>query len=258
MPTDTKLKELIINELTEEQYKALTPNDDELYLTPDGSITKNENGSYVLDGNVDITGTTKLNSGFEPIYTFENTKIKLIDYGVINSTKDISGYLESSHLMYFWNKGTFQRFVGIGTYSVNSGIVSSVALYGFTYDKKNVIYSLLYNGTSTTIKDYIDTQAMKDYIIDNVKKYYRHNLEFIIPIDTGVYYNLIITSSIALKIDSIADLRIVLNIKSDTDVIITPVAKKDLSGTAVLKITNSLCQIGADNVVAVSDDVTTL
>ena len=76
MSTDTKLKELIINELTEEQYKALTPNDDELYLTPDGSVTKNENGSYVLDGDVDITGTTKLNGGLEPIYTFENTKIK--------------------------------------------------------------------------------------------------------------------------------------------------------------------------------------
>lgn len=70
MPTDTKLKELIINELTEEQYKALTPNDDELYLTPDGSITKNENGSYVLDGDADITGTTKLNGGVEPLHTF--------------------------------------------------------------------------------------------------------------------------------------------------------------------------------------------
>lgn len=78
MPTDTKLKELIINELTEEQYKALTPNDDELYLTPDGSITKNENGSYVLDGDIEIDGTTKLNGGLEPIHTFENTKIKLM------------------------------------------------------------------------------------------------------------------------------------------------------------------------------------
>ena len=37
MPTDTKLKELIINELTEEQYNALTPNENELYLTPDNS-----------------------------------------------------------------------------------------------------------------------------------------------------------------------------------------------------------------------------
>ena len=77
MPTDTKLKELIINELTEEQYKALTPNDDELYLTPDGSITKNENGSYVLDGDVDITGTTKLNGGINPIHEYNVGAYKL-------------------------------------------------------------------------------------------------------------------------------------------------------------------------------------
>lgn len=34
MPTDTKLQNLIINDLTEEQYNALTPNENELYLTP--------------------------------------------------------------------------------------------------------------------------------------------------------------------------------------------------------------------------------
>ena len=34
MSTDTKLQNLIINDLTEEQYKALTPNENELYLTP--------------------------------------------------------------------------------------------------------------------------------------------------------------------------------------------------------------------------------
>lgn len=38
MPTDTKLQNLIINDLTEEQYKALTPNENELYLTPDTNI----------------------------------------------------------------------------------------------------------------------------------------------------------------------------------------------------------------------------
>lgn len=38
MPTDTKLQNLIINDLTEEQYNALTPNENELYLTPDTVI----------------------------------------------------------------------------------------------------------------------------------------------------------------------------------------------------------------------------
>ena len=35
MPTDKKLNNLIINYLTEEQYKSATKNEDELYLTPD-------------------------------------------------------------------------------------------------------------------------------------------------------------------------------------------------------------------------------
>lgn len=38
MPTDTKLNNLIINYLTQEQYDAIqTPNENELYLTPDNS-----------------------------------------------------------------------------------------------------------------------------------------------------------------------------------------------------------------------------
>lgn len=36
MPTDTKLNSLTINYLTEAQYKGTTPNENELYLTPDG------------------------------------------------------------------------------------------------------------------------------------------------------------------------------------------------------------------------------
>lgn len=41
MPTDKKLKSLVLNVMTEEQYNSATKNEDELYLTPDeggGSI----------------------------------------------------------------------------------------------------------------------------------------------------------------------------------------------------------------------------
>lgn len=38
MPTDTKLNELIINYLTEEQLKATTPNENELYVTDDDTV----------------------------------------------------------------------------------------------------------------------------------------------------------------------------------------------------------------------------
>ena len=38
MPTDKKLKSLVLNVLTEEQYNSATKNEDELYLTPDDPI----------------------------------------------------------------------------------------------------------------------------------------------------------------------------------------------------------------------------
>ena len=38
MPTDTKLDSLVVNYLTQEQYDAIaSPNENELYLTPDNS-----------------------------------------------------------------------------------------------------------------------------------------------------------------------------------------------------------------------------
>lgn len=39
MPTDTKLNNLVINYLTQAQYDSTTPNENELYLTPDDSAT---------------------------------------------------------------------------------------------------------------------------------------------------------------------------------------------------------------------------
>ena len=55
MPTDTKLQNLIINELTEEQYKALTPNENEFYLTPDTSGGGGESEEPVKFTTDDVT-----------------------------------------------------------------------------------------------------------------------------------------------------------------------------------------------------------
>ena len=54
MPTDTKLQNLIINDLTEEQYNALTPNENELYLTPD---TSTDTAINLYNHFIKITGT---------------------------------------------------------------------------------------------------------------------------------------------------------------------------------------------------------
>ena len=55
MPTDTKLNSLIINYLTEAQYKGTTPNENELYLTPDGgSEIETIDGTWTV-GSQDFT-----------------------------------------------------------------------------------------------------------------------------------------------------------------------------------------------------------
>ena len=54
MPTDTKLNNLVINYLTQAQYDAIaTPNENELYLTPDNSTGGGE--IEVIDGTITST-----------------------------------------------------------------------------------------------------------------------------------------------------------------------------------------------------------
>lgn len=69
MPTDKKLKSLVLNVMTEEQYNSATKNEDELYLTPDeGSSGGGEN--Y----NVEVTDVV-LKSAYFAI----STDVKWVD-----------------------------------------------------------------------------------------------------------------------------------------------------------------------------------
>lgn len=67
MPTDTKLQNLIINDLTEEQYKALTPNENELYLTPDTNID-------LYNHFIKITGTADGDKKIVIRFTIQSSK----------------------------------------------------------------------------------------------------------------------------------------------------------------------------------------
>lgn len=81
MPTDTKLNNLVINYLTQEQYDAIgTKNNDELYLTPDSTDTTFSKARYkhVVNLSFKEAGVTKLsalftgyNSSNEPVTTYE-------------------------------------------------------------------------------------------------------------------------------------------------------------------------------------------
>lgn len=71
MPTDTKLQNLIINDLTEEQYNALTPNENELYLTPDTSTDTSIN---LFNHFIKITGTVDGDKKIVIRFTIQSSK----------------------------------------------------------------------------------------------------------------------------------------------------------------------------------------
>lgn len=81
MPTDTKLNNLVINYLTQEQYDAIaTKNENELYLTPDSTDATYSKARYkhVVNLSFKEAGVKKLsamftgyNSSNEPVTTYE-------------------------------------------------------------------------------------------------------------------------------------------------------------------------------------------
>lgn len=237
MPTDTKLKELIINELTEEQYKALTPNDDELYLTPDGSITKNENGSYVLDGDVDITGTTKLNGGIKPIHTYKYGYETLKVYFEIPCSDKPNTYT-------FLGSTATQDNMCIGWYRIINGKIQKLGAI-FCFGGANYPEPVL--RTYSTTQSVNSNHLITDREIENLQsKLFRHNLVL-----NGKYWKEYITDS-NLKVDSIQDLDTITHAKNGTTLVLG--AENQL----LLIKQGDTWKIGAETVTTVSDDVTTL
>lgn len=125
--------------------------------------------------------------------------------------------------------------------------------------ENNVLY-LANNEYNTMVENndflaLVDNVTLDDYLSSKQDKLTLHNLTLTANSKT---YNITLQSTNNIKVDSIADLRTILNIKATTDSLITPVCASDLTSTACLQITTALCKIGADNVTAVSDKVTTL
>lgn len=71
MPTDTKLNNLVINYLTQAQYDAIaTPNENELYLTPDSTARYKHVVNLSCEGMLDAI-FTGYNSSNEPVNNYE-------------------------------------------------------------------------------------------------------------------------------------------------------------------------------------------
>lgn len=102
-----------------------------------------ENGNVIVDKNLEVDGTTKLNGGLVPVFkdSFElqnsegTYKCTFIDYGEF---KDLN-----IHILYFdFNDGASQT-IGLGAYYVDNNKVTSFDIYGVSIiDEQFQIVSL--------------------------------------------------------------------------------------------------------------------
>lgn len=77
MPTDTKLNNLVINYLTQAQYDSTTPNENELYLTPDSTDTTYSKARFKHV--VNLTAKSGGNTTLSAIFTGGNSSNLPID-----------------------------------------------------------------------------------------------------------------------------------------------------------------------------------
>ena len=198
------------------------------------------NGNAVIGKNLEIDGTTKLNGGLNYIHKFEfsdNTESIwiLIDYGLLSK--------DNASLIQLYDEGGNTNIIGIGFYTNLNQEIESIDILGFnTYD--GVYEEASYDGQEIII----NTLAFEE---QTQPKLFTHTL----TLTADKSYTLIYQSTNNLEVASIANLRTIMNVTANDNVIL-PVCATDLSGTAVLQVTTTLCKVGTANVSAVSDKVT--
>ena len=209
-------------------------------MIPSESISMDENSNVVIGKNLKIDGTAKMNGGLEPIHHYEN---------VDGSGSTIDVYFETiSSDDYHYFIGKCNDGFAIGAYTLNGRELSDYTIIriGNPYDQEAYIY------VKETGSDEINYPLANG---DNTQsKLFTHTL----TLTADKSYTLICQSTIDSHINSVSGLRSIMNISSASDSAILPVCATDLSGTAVLQVTTALCKIGAANVTAVTDKVTTL
>lgn len=215
----------------------------------DGIEVKN-NGDVAIGKNLEVDGTTKLNGGLTPIATYEaditnqntSTHVVLYDYGEIGSTKDNT----KQHLLAF--SDSMYVYYGIGFY-----LLSGQKLYAVRMSGYNSASQFLCD-ISATVPNQISVTRYASQTTVNLKqdRLYIHTLTLTASDKT---YILVYDSSSNLNADSVADLRTIMKISSTHESEVLPLCSSDMTSTACLKVTTSICQIGTNNVTAVADDV---
>lgn len=202
-------------------------------------------GNLTAGKNLEVEGTTKLNSGFEPIHTYFITDVE-------GTQNEVDVYLET-----FNPNTSYYSFIGkykyddfqlcFGSYRLSEdGKISELNVINFYDSSVPQVTNLTAGG---------DWEFLEiAYKLRTQEKLYKHNLKLTAD---GKIYNLFYLSTSRIYANSVADLRKILGIVQGYDTIL-PVCANDLSGTAVLQVTTTLCKVGAANVTAVSDSLMSL
>lgn len=135
-----------------------------------------------------------------------------------------------------------------GQYFINNGQLREIYAWYF-HDTQKI--PVIKSWTASENTSFYDYPALEN---QTQSKIYVHNL----TLTADKSYTLTYYSTSNSNANSVNGLRAIMRIVSASDSAILPICATDLSTTAVLQVTTALCKIGAANVTAVSDKVTTL
>lgn len=199
------------------------------------------------NGNLEVDGATKLSGGLKPIheYTFtdDGAICKLGIFfeaylSLVNAYNFVGYILDSDDVINLC----------FGQYSIVNGQLNNIyALYFYDTQEKPNIQSW----SSSENSSHYYYPALEN---NTQEKIYVHTLTLI----ADKSYTLTYYSTNNSSVNSLASLRQIMHISSARDSAILPVCATDLTATAVLQVTTTLCKIGTANVTTVSDNVTTL
>lgn len=191
------------------------------------------------EGNITISPILIKNGSYQTydgIFTYS-----VLDFGEFKDTGyRILGLIDNDELI----------LIGIGYYNISGTTSDNFDIYGVSMVNNDFEYIHLDNSEYGSEPIYQSVAFMEH----TQSKLYTHRL----TLTADKSYTLIYESTNNLNVSSIADLRTITNVKATSDNVILPVCLTDLSGTAALQITTTLCKVGTANVTAVSDKVTTL
>lgn len=213
-----------------------------------------ENVGFKDDGSVEIAKNLEIDGN---VLTLNGKQWGIMPVKIIRDNEEIEdmGFIFGDIDYYIGEQGDIymNAVIFFDTYNYEFSYTNSIAIFQAESETKieNGILFLAENDYGKFTEDLYYPMSLEE----GQRKIYLHSLTLTANAKT---YNITLQSTDNLKVDSIADLRTILNIKATTDSLITPVCASDLTSTACLQITTALCKIGADNVTAVSDKVTIL